>query len=141
MAAKSEIKKASASTSVYYLVAISCTLFKSLSRSVNPTSESTQTTKLSAFKSKYTTGPLKILVDKDFSDKEGIRKIKELSLVGRNFGRLKGKCPRQNQLIAVLQYLNMDNLLLQAGTGQGKTQIVGMFIVVMQNYFQTILST
>ena len=47
MAAKSEIKKASASTSVYYLVAISCSLFKSLSRSVNPTSESTQTTKAS----------------------------------------------------------------------------------------------
>jgi preprotein translocase subunit SecA len=43
-----------------------------------------------------------------------------------------GKYPRENQLIAVLQFFEGKNTLLQAGTGQGKSLIVAMIAILQK---------
>ena len=41
-------------------------------------------------------------------------------------------CPRENQLMAVLLYSRMKNLLLQASTGQGKSAIIAFLTILIK---------
>jgi preprotein translocase subunit SecA len=46
--------------------------------------------------------------------------------------KIRGQYPRDNQIIAVLQFLEGKNMLLQAGTGQGKSLIVAMIAILQK---------
>ena len=66
--------------------------------------------------------------EKDF-DENVLRKVAKVALM---VCKTSGKYPRDNQLIAVLQFLEGKNLLLQAGTGQGKSLIVAMIAILQK---------
>jgi len=58
--------------------------------------------------------------------------LREVAKVALMVCKIKGQYPRDNQLIAVLQFLEGKNLLLQAGTGQGKSLIVAMIAILQK---------
>jgi preprotein translocase subunit SecA len=58
-----------------------------------------------------------------------LREVAKMSLM---ICKIKGQYPRDNQLIAVLQFLEGKNILLQAGTGQGKSLIVAMIAILQK---------
>jgi len=58
-----------------------------------------------------------------------LREIAKMALV---VCTTSGKYPRENQLIAVLQFFEGKNTLLQAGTGQGKSLIVAMIAILQK---------
>ena len=60
------------------------------------------------------------------------RLVSELGQIALRVHELRNIFPRDTQLIAVLQFLKGKNTLLQAGTGQGKSLIVGM-TAILQN--------
>jgi preprotein translocase subunit SecA len=56
----------------------------------------------------------------------------EVAKVSLMVYKTRSQLPRDNQLIAVLQFLEGNNTLLQAGTGQGKSLIVAMVAILQQ---------
>jgi len=62
--------------------------------------------------------------------------LREIAKIALMVCTTSGKYPRENQLIAVLQFFEGKNTLLQAGTGQGKSLIVAM-IAILQKRLKT----
>jgi len=58
--------------------------------------------------------------------------LREIAKIALMVCKIKGQYPRDNQLIAVLRFLEGNNLLLQAGTGQGKSLIVAMIAILQK---------
>jgi preprotein translocase subunit SecA len=58
------------------------------------------------------------------------RLVTELGKVALEVKKVRDLFPRDTQIIAVLQFLKGKNTLLQAGTGQGKSLIVGMTAIM-----------
>jgi len=58
--------------------------------------------------------------------------LREVAKVALMSCKIRGQFPRDNQLIAVLQFLEGKNTLLQAGTGQGKSLIVAMIAILQK---------
>jgi preprotein translocase subunit SecA len=58
--------------------------------------------------------------------------LREVAKIALMVCKIKGQYPRDNQLIAVLQFLEGKNILLQAGTGQGKSLIVAMIAILQK---------
>lgn len=58
--------------------------------------------------------------------------LREIAKIALMVCKIKGQYPRDNQLIAVLRFLEGKNLLLQAGTGQGKSLIVAMIAILQK---------
>jgi hypothetical protein len=56
--------------------------------------------------------------------------VKEVAKVAVAAHKTSGRYPRVNQLITVLQFLEGKNTLIQVGTGQGKSLIVGMTAIL-----------
>ena len=77
-------------------------------------------------------------------DEETVKKIMELAKVSLTYNKTTGiqfdrgdgkdysRCLRNNQLMAIILFLNMKNLLIQAGTGQGKSYIVAVTAIVLK---------
>ena len=58
--------------------------------------------------------------------------LREVANVALQVHKTRNQLPRDNQLIAVLQFLEGKNTLIQAGTGQGKSLIVAMVAILQQ---------
>jgi preprotein translocase subunit SecA len=58
--------------------------------------------------------------------------LREIAKIALMVCKINGQYPRDNQLIAVLQFLEGKNILLQAGTGQGKSLIVAMIAILQK---------
>ena len=58
--------------------------------------------------------------------------LREVAKVLLMVCKIRGQYPRDNQIIAVLQFLEGNNMLLQAGTGQGKSLIVAMIAILQK---------
>ena len=58
--------------------------------------------------------------------------LREIAKIALMQCKINGQYPRDNQLIAVLLFLEGNNLLLQAGTGQGKSLIVAMIAILQK---------
>jgi preprotein translocase subunit SecA len=67
-----------------------------------------------------------------FPDKNDEELVKEVARVSAIAHQTTGRYPRKNQLIAILEFLDGRNTLLQVGTGQGKSLIVGMTAVLQK---------
>ena len=58
--------------------------------------------------------------------------LREIAYVSLQVYKTRNQLPRDNQLIAILQFLEGKNTLLQAGTGQGKSLIVAMVAILQK---------